>query len=346
MQQKFKSYLLLGVLASTLALSGCAVSSSNDVMKPGERKGGFLGLAKVANILVDNPKAFTKQPDKVIIGSFKVAFLTENKSVASTRGMGARGHASAVVHLKGLTTAEMQKVTNTLYQQFINDLQAKGYVVMTKEELAAVPEYAALQDLGTPSPVEAVTANIALEGKGSYLAPEGMKVIFYTGEKKMMFDMSVAAIQKSQALSDKTGAAVLAVHYVVNYINSDKYSGMTASIKVGQGISIAPGSGILYFKDKNTYAAGIKLGQAVYSEDEFASVEKITSAAAKTLGTALNVASALMGGATSQSEEYNFTITSADDYIKAATGAGNKATGKLIDKLAENRAVAAVAPQQ
>jgi hypothetical protein len=337
--KNFKLKILIGFCS--LAFVGCAVSSTNQVVKPGEQKGGFMGLSKNPEVMVDNPGALKELPTKVIIGSFKVGFIMDNKARATAKGgffsasTGA-GHATAIVHLKGLSHEDLQKITNDIYKNFMQSLQAKGYTVVPAEELASNAAYNDLQAAGVASPEEGVVLNVAQEAKTTYMAPDGMKLVYYIGEKKAMFDISTATIQKAQALSDSSSAAVLAVNYLVNFAGADAQGGWvsSASVNVGQGLRIGLGHVNVY--NGKTKAAVIKLGQPVYSEKEFCTIEKTTSAAAKTIGIGLNVASTILGGGTSQEETFDFKANP-QAYTEAAVDVGSRTNGKLVDQLAASK---------
>lgn len=337
------SFMILAVLI----VSGCAVSSTDKVVKAGQSKSGFMGLSKTADVVVNNPRILQNQSGKVIIGSFKVAFMHDAKARSATRsgmfspGIG-RGKATATAHLKGLETAQMQKLTNDIYQQFVSELKAQGYTVLSPEELASVPEYADLQNLGEPSPKENVAISMVAEGKSTYVAPDGMKLVYYSGERQGLQNINQETIKKAQGLAMKTDAAVLGVHYIVAFINANSHSSFTsASVQIGQGVTILPTNAVTYFKDNKSFMAYVTLGQAITSEKEFATIDNVTSAASKTLGTAVNVASALLGGATTQAENYNVTIKP-DSYSDAVLDASGQATKKIVAKIAENKPAAKV----
>lgn len=333
-------FVLAGcVLCAAVLVQGCAVSSTNSVVKPGDNKGGFMGLSKNPEVMVDNAGTLKELPNKVIIGSFKVGFITEGKARAVAKGgflsSGSAGRASATAYLRGLTQEDMRNITNQMYTAFVSTLQDKGYEVVPHADLAANAQYTDLQNSGVASLDENVVLNAALDSKTTYVAPDGMKVIYFMGEKKAFMDISMETIKKMQALNETSGAAVLAVNYVVNFVGAETHGGWvsTASVQVGQGIRIGVGN-VAVYNGKNKMAALVKLGQPVYSEKEFCTIEKTTSAAAKTIGTAVNVATAILGGGTSQSETFDFNVKP-DLYMAAATEVGNQANAKLIGKLAE-----------
>jgi len=339
---------MLSVLA--LITQGCAVSSTNQVTKPGEVKGGFMGLSKTAEVTVTQPKTLKNQSDKVIIGSFKVGFITEGKVKAVAKGgmfSGSihQGKATARVNLVGMTDELMKKIANDAYQQMVQELQTAGYTVLAADELTGQPEYAALQAAGETGPQKEIPVNLLGGGKVDYVAPDGMNVIYFVGEKKVAFLSSMDTYNLAADLSEATGANVLSVNYIVNFANAETHGGfkMTAGVKVGQGLSLVSGSSIGFYKGKKAFAGALALGQPVYSEKEFATIEKVTSKVEKAVGTAVNMASALLGGGTSQSEEYNFNVVP-EQFTAGAVEITTKTNHKLVAKLAEYR-MATVAAQ-
>ncbi len=339
----YKQSGLFFACAVALVLQGCAVSSTNEVVKPGVQKSGFMGLSKTADVKVSSPKALKNQSDKVVIGSFKVGFLTDGKAAAVAKGgyfstSASSGKASARVHLLGISTEDLQKIADQIYNDFVAQLQAKGYTVIAAADLVNDAAYNALTDLGTASPEENVVINMIPTGKLTYVAPDSQKLIYYIGEKKAAFAISIKTIQQSQALADATGANVLAVNYIVNFAGADSHGGYTtsASVKVGQSLRVVAGSSVTFYRGKKDPTAVLTLGQPVASDETFATIDNITSKAGKALGTAVNVASALLGGGTSQSEEYNFNADAAK-YSTEAVKVAKQANEKFIAQLAQAR---------
>lgn len=332
----------LSILFSILfILQGCSVTSTDKVVKPGEAKSGFLGLSKTADVTVQNEKALKQQSsEKVIIGSFKVGFIVDGKASAVAKGgyfspSSSYGKAAAIVHLKGVTSEQMQQITNDIYNNFVEELKGKGYTVVTAADLANEPAYQALQDAGVTEPQEGIVSNLAQEGKTSYFAPEGTNVIYYLGERKATFDISMDTINKTQALSDATSTPVIAVNYLANFAGANSHGGFTstASVQVGQVAKFIAGSTVTYYFGKKFAPAYVRLGQAVWSEEKFADIENITSSAAKTVRTVTNVASAILGGGTTQVEEYNFNVD-AEGFRKAMKDVGERTNKAIIEKVA------------
>lgn len=332
------SVSLLGII---LILQGCgSVQSTSQVVAPSSRKGGILGLSKVADVKVSGGSALKKQTQEVIIGTMKIGIITDGTARATAGSGVGRGKASARAHLLGLDDDMMKSIAQEAYAQLTKDLEAQGYTVLDREQIKNEPAYQALQEIGEDAIAKDVTPMQALTCKAVYVAPENMNVVFFPGDQKTMLGTggSWAAYDKSNALSKATGVSVLAANYIISFANAESHGGSfraTAAVKIGQGISVLPDSSIMLFTGAGKPAV-IKLGQAVYSTEEFSSIEKVTSGTEKAVRLASNVASALLGGGTTQSEEYNFSAEP-NAYKKIAVDVISRSDQALIEKIAEKK---------
>jgi hypothetical protein len=88
-----------------------------------------------------------KGPKKIYIASFNVNFETYKEAVSYKAAGGfrrnAKGEATAkaAIGINGLLEADIQSKTNQLYKEFINDLKAQGFEIITHKEAGATKTY-------------------------------------------------------------------------------------------------------------------------------------------------------------------------------------------------------------
>lgn len=326
------------VIAAALLLAACSVTSTNEVIKPKEQKSGLFGLSKTDDVKVDADEAF-KGVNQVVIASFKVAFI-DSKKEAQKAGSGFGGRSSAEIKLSGLSTPTMQQVTDAAYADFVAQLRAAGYQIADRSVLLNYPDFAKANK--ETSPLRQEASFFGSSNELTYVAPNDIKnLYFFMGEtdKTGGFGFSNPSIVASQ-FADKNKIPVVSVMYTVDFAGSDGSGGSfasTSSLQVGQGISVTPNSGITFIGGAgstfNKTNGSVKLGQGVYSSEKFGEIVMTTSDAMKAVETVTNVATALLGGGTNQSRDFEIKADPAK-YQSAATGALKDTNAKLIAKMA------------
>ncbi len=313
-------------LTLTLALAGCSGISASGGTKAPEKNTGFLGSTK-SDLDISTPKAFAGKKD-VVIGAFRVGFVTYNKVSHSTGtsllgSAGSAGRASAKSTLVGVDAATMQKITDAAYADFTAKLKANGYNVIDRSKLAALPEFKKMSTQKAPYETDEQDMDL------TYFTPGGMPM------KGTGFAFS-SPMTAMAASAEKLGTPILDVDYKINFANGSGAGWSVATVEVGQGISIPPGSGVtLYGGHMSTFSnnvGSIKLGQPVYSEQTFASVEGTTTDGDVALETATNVLTGLLGAGGRASRSFNFRADSAkyaDVSKKVLADANNRIIGGM-----------------
>lgn len=317
-------------LALVLALAGCSGISASSGAKAPEKNTGFLGSTK-SDLEIDTAKAFAGKKD-VVIGAFRVGFVTYNKVSHSTgssllAAAHTAGRASAKSTLMGVDAATMQKITDAAYADFVSKLKANGYNVIDRSKLAALPEFKKMSTEKAPYETDENGMDL------TYFTPAGMPM------KGSGFGFS-HPMTAMAASAEKLGVPVLDVDYKLNFANGSGAGWSVATVEVGQGISIPPGSGVtLYGGQMGTFSnnvGSVKLGQPVYSTQAFATIEDTTTNADIALQTATNVVGHLLGSGGSAAKAFNFHA----DPVKY-TGVSKKvlsdANAKLIGGMKANR---------
>ncbi|PZO86150.1 MAG: hypothetical protein DI626_06815 [Micavibrio aeruginosavorus] len=321
------------IIAMALLLAGC-VTSSGGTMAP-EAATGFLGM-KSDDIKIDTAKAFAGKKD-VVIGSFKVGFVTYNKASQTAGGGlmgGMAGRASAKTNLEGVSDSTMQQITDAAYADFTSLLKANGYNVVDRSTIVSTSEYkkASVET----SPQRDADSVLVPKADITFFAPTGMPL----HGKGFAFSSPLVAFG---TLGEKTGVPVLDVEYIVNFANADGYGGSfrsTAAVNVGQGISVVPGGRVtIYGGQAGTFSnniGSVTLGQPVFSTEEFATVSEMTTDGENALGYAANAFSAVLGGGTSISREYAVKAD-AGKYAAISKSVLNKANVKLVGTMKASR---------
>lgn len=336
------------LLLAVVALAACVSSTSDGVMTPETRKGGFAGLSTNANIKAATPAAF-KEKQKVVIGGFKVGF-NESKRMSKKAGGGLLGggfggKSTGLVKLEGAGGATKQEITDKVYKDFIAQLQANGYQVVARSEFTSSEYYQGTKTYDFPY-VDDNSGLLSSYGAGSYYSPRAI------GSKQPIFMGEIQGVTGGIGFSNPgnaaaefgvaTGISVLNVTYFVDFAGSDghgSYWSSTSSLKVGQMLSVDQGFVGITTGHGGTFSKNIgnlTLGQAIASDKEFATIEETSSAAEKGVGTAVNVASALLGGGTNQMKKYTYKTTPTK-YKSASIDILTQANASFVEKMVSLR---------
>jgi len=335
-----KHWTALALLSLTLFVTSCAVRAKQGGTEA-EKATGFLGMKK-ADLNVETEKAFLGV-NEVVIGSFKVGFVEEDKAARKAGGYG--GKASATSKLVGVSRADMQALTDALYDDFLAQLRGNGYQVLDRAPLLADAKFKATKSF--PAPFETDDAVAAMGADCVYFVPaalgsSALHLFASDGISVMSWSLNnptVAATQYAEANKVK----VLSVNYLVDFVNADGHGGRftsTASVQVGQGISIKPSSGIsLIGGQGGTFSkvnGAIRLGQPISSTETFAEIVDVTSTAHKSVEVASNVIGVLGGVGTNQSRDFEVRANPAQ-FQAIVTTVGKQANQTLVAAMAARR---------
>lgn len=313
----------LSAALALISIAACSVTSTKDVVKPPAEASGPFGMFTHDPVNVEGGKAFTGVK-KVVIGSFKVGFITTKKEKEKA-GSGSGGNSSALVELHGITPEVMQSITEKAYQDLISQLQASGYEVADRAQLTS-SEFAKSDNEVSPFTEEA--SFFGSDDTVTYVAPKSIgKLYFFGGEtaRKNGFGFNMPDIAAS-GFAEKNKLPVISVMYNVDFISKSGSGGSFASfsaLEVGQALTVKPGSGITLIGGQggtfSTTNGSVRLGQPVASPVAFGEIMQTSSGGMIALETTVNAASALLGGGTNQSREFQVTA----DPQKYSTGTEN-----------------------
>jgi hypothetical protein len=333
--------------ALLLSVSACGgVSSNSGTVAPTKQTSGFMGLATKDDVVIDTPKAFNGKKE-VVIGNFKVAFVTFNKAKQVAKGgflsgSSSWGKASAHMTLDGISDADMQAITEKAYADFVQTLKDNGYTVADRSPLESVKHYQKISIKSNPDKKEGSFFSGASD-KLTVVSPKALPFYYYPGEAGETggFGFSSPGATYGE-YAKESGIPVLSVFYTVDFANAGGYGGYRnwASLEVGQGMSVRPGSGVQFVGGLGgsfTHNIGsAMLGQAVFSEEKFGEVEDTTTDASKAGMVAANVLSVALGQGTSQHRNYAVKAKP-EDYKKLANKILSEANDKIVSSMASNR---------
>ena len=286
----------------------------------------------------------------VYIGHFGVTFITSDSSSSKSqspmiRHSSASEYAKAILAAKltGVPQSRMQTITDKAYQDLVKDLEARGYNVLSYQDLQRKKAWSELDK--TDSPYTPSSGLFDSDKRGRTLfSPSGMPLLFDEEEIKRPFTLG--------ALAEEVGVPVLiasyTVHfayidkdadYTVNYFQDVPLSGgpskeLSASVTLGQGIQVLRKSSLHFvtegagsFSD-NGY---VWLEDPVIVAGAYGSNEDTTSDGTKAANALSSFVGLFTGGSTSKTE---ISVVANPDYYEfGALKALNEANARLTDGL-------------
>ncbi len=334
----FMSYPIIGL---AVFLTGCASTGSG---------GGSSAVSS------NNTDSLTKK-NEVYIGQFAVTFVTRDSGSAKSQSPMIRHNGSdyaksnLVAKLSGVPESTFQAIADKAYQDFVADLEAKGFTVGNANDLKQVPEWGDLDPMDTPYQPSSVMPGFL--NKGS------QDKITYKAEPTYLFGVQTQAGQITPLpyqladLSESVGKPVFAVNYTVHfaYFDSDtdytidyndvaingierKTTTLSASVTLGQGIQVTSGSIAQFlvgpvgtFSD-NGY---VQLTDAVIVGGAYGENEDTTSGAQKAAN-AFSSALGMFSGRSSSTTE--ISINANPDYYEfGALKALDEANNRIVEQL-------------
>lgn len=189
----------LKIVITVIACLIFAISNAQDLadFKPGQQK---YGLGKLK-----------KGPKKIYIASFNVNFETYKEAISYKSSGGFRNNvkgeatARAAIGINGLQEADIQEKTNKLFKDFVNDLKAKGFEIITSETAAETNTYSGWEKASGPYVTESGLPGVMTS------VPDGYSFFYKKetkeGKKKKGFLGGTLVPQK---LSNELNDAVIA----------------------------------------------------------------------------------------------------------------------------------------
>lgn len=216
-------------IATGLSVGLAAAAHAKETPEPVAVEAGFNAAELAGKLTKVTDAQQLKGLTRVAVPQFSVQFVTFDSATAETSGFGAAGRArvSSSYRLIGVAEPEFQAMTEALYAEFLQALQASGLEVLPFAQVVAAPSYAKLAATGVPAPLRSdssVTvspAGMALYGTHRAVASGSNKSggVFAALSGISHVASAIGSIGDVQALSKELGdAALLDVHMVVNFV--------------------------------------------------------------------------------------------------------------------------------
>ena len=276
------------IVRNVLALAALTLVSSAHAAA-----GPFSHKDKDAEVKVAKGDMF-KGKSTLAIGSFRVAFITEDVAVSTSHGAFSNGGSAAKMtgQLIGVDHALMQKIADQVYADFLKQAAAKGYTIIDSAAVAAKSTaYSAIPQ----------TANYADSRIGTLVIPTGQRSVALAADDSAKqskgsvslggafgnLGKSVAKAEANKAFpvaAKELGAPVMGVTIVVNFANfkgtSSSFGSSKATVEPGATIDGSNKNDLALFTsilawDGSTCAAAVPCEARVMQEGQIHSSDPI-----------------------------------------------------------------------
>lgn len=335
-------------MISVLALAGCAVSSSDEVMDRGANKGGFMGLSTNSQVEVSGEKALAGVQD-VVIGSFKIGFtesaVESRKAGGGLLGSGSGGKSQGNIKLEGISNSDRQQITETAYRDFVATLTAQGYNVVDRSAFINSAAYTKAKKYTFPY-TEDNSGFLSSYGKSTFFQPSSL------GNEGIMFTNDIQGVTGGFAFSNgemaattyalESGIPIISATYLIDFATAGGHGNnwtSTSSVKVGQNLAVTSGTLKIVKDQSSSFKKGtaiMSLGQPIEAGKEFATIEDATATSDKVVMQTLNVTSAILGGGTNQKKDF-VVRANAGKYRNYSNEIIEQANKALIGRAAQGR---------
>lgn len=304
--------LLIITISLVVILTGCASGGSKSRVE-----------TRKTDVMSDKKEVY--------IGHFGITFITKDSGSSKSKSPMIR-HTSASEYAKSVLTAKltgvpqsrMQTITDKAYGNLVKDLEARGYKVLSYQDLQRKKAWSKLDKTGSPYTPSGIFDS---DNRGrTIFSPTGMPLLFDETEIKYPYTLG--------SLAEDVGVPVLiasyTVHfayfdkdadYTVNYFRDVPLSGgpskeLSASVTLGQGIQVLPKSSLHFvtegagsFSD-NGYAW---LEDPVIVAGAYGRNEDTTSDSTKAVNAFSSFVGLFTGGSTNKTE---ISVVANPDYYE------------------------------
>ena len=329
--------LITGAVLAASLLIGCGGGKKDSTFESAEYKKdkAIVTSRYVASMDPKTAEKVVKESNgrRVFVPLFQVEFINQSSASSSSYSIssGNSSKVSVTYQLVGVDTASFIAIVDKLYADFVAELKASGYNVVSKEELLATPQYKELMKRGEKSNPISLASRLEGGNRALVVAPTGMGVVYFgtfaappsvtkTLWKALSGDLPEAM---ATALADSLNAVPVFAQYVVGFASlSDQHvkgSG-NSSVSAEYRFTIAGGHSKIAFanergqmkggKNKNRWGlngvnASAQLSKPVFGSNGWVVGRRdVTSTGTKIaegLGNALGALAAMSGGCGSSS---------------------------------------------
>jgi hypothetical protein len=335
-------FLWSALTAACLVLAAPAVLAA-DPPEAVAMDAAFKPAEQAARMLALTDAKAMQGLKRVAVPLFTVEFVTADAVSGSTSGFGAAGRAtsSAAYKLVGVGEADFQALTDTLYTDFLRDLQASGVEVVPREQWQAAPAYAKLAAGAVPAPIRSdsaltlAPAGMAIYGAGKAQAGAGGGLFGAIGQISSGFG-AVGAALDSIALAGELGPAGLIevqmrVHFVTLTNHNTGFLGrMAGSAKVsGQVMPLV--TSVTFSVQSPTTRSTMTLKQPLAMDaSAFKEVREEATTAGDVAGAVLVGLLQLAVGSKDSSSSARFEAVAEPARYREVVGAGLGSTRELL----------------
>jgi len=267
---------------------------------------------------------------EVYLGHVAVSFMTEDKGSATSESPMFSSNnlsyakATVVAKLSGVPESVMQEIADDARADLVAELEAKGFTVLNYSDLKKHKEWEE-DTVASPYKPSGVGAFIRREDSSTLtFAPTGMD-LYAPGARSLWHLSKVADDLDIPVISAKYtihfayfgSETDYTVDYATPTLDGEPIKTLSASVEMGQGISVTPYSGIAFAIDGGgtfSDSGSVELRDSVVIAGTYGSNEKTTSGSQKAAN-AFSSALGFFSGSSSKTEE--FTIKANPEYYKA-----------------------------
>jgi len=340
-------------------LKAVAASAAMSValLTPQASQAGLLGNAinKAINshgngpVWTENAGGF-KGVTQVVLGQFSVVFLTKKVDYAGGGFLATSGNAKVIGQLSGLSAADYQRITDSIYADFQKKLAASGVTVADPSAYHASKYY---QSVTSQEQGHSVTVPLQDKdnGDGVIYWPTALPNHENIALPLRFMDMSMGKVYTAQyAYAREAKIPVLNVVYVVDFAEPATTSGarMLQGVKITSQVAVSTRGTQLYLTDTNGKPAKISLNQPLVEDGAFAEIKDITSKlqkgaeSAQMVGNLLGAfgghGSNMLGKQMRMDRRFEFNVSDPANYGDLVTHAGGQANDLLMASFAGLRA--------
>lgn len=360
--------ILSGAVVAAALLIGCGGGKKDPTFESGEYKSNKAAVTAryvgASDLKTTNKVMKEVKGKRVFVPMFQVEFVNQSSASSSSYSISSGNSSSVKVtyKLSGVDTANFIAIVDRLYADFVGELKAAGYDVISKEELLATPQYQEQVKRGEKSnPIELASR---LEGgnRALVVAPTGMGVVYFptfavppstvkTLWKALSGDTPDALVAQ---LADSLKATPVFAQYVVGFaslkdtkVKGSGNSGVSAEYRftiaaAHSKIAFVSEKGLLKSpKNKNRWAltganGSVQLSKPIFGSNGWVTGRRdVTSTGTKVaegIGNALSIlAAASAGGSTSNSKTKVYALdVDQDAYVSRARENLNFAQEMLV----------------
>ena len=303
---------------------------------------GLLPIALRAKdalpIKIEKPESF-KGVSQVVIGQFTVAFFTKKVDYDGGGFLAASAQGKAIGHLSGLSSADFQKTTDSVYADFTKQLASHGITVVDPAGMIANQYYAKVKHEAQGESVDVILKKQDHADAVAYWPTQLGRNDNALLQMRLM-DMNAGRTYTAQYDYARTAKVpVLNVVYFVDFAKPAKSSGggLFQSIKVSAGLALSQFGTQMALVDTSGKMAKISLVVPIEEGGDFAHITDVTSGLTKVARVASVLGGAFGGfgggGRTGMSERFDYAVTDPKAYGEKSVAAATKATDLFLRQM-------------